>query len=111
MGEREPYWTSQISEITPETVFVRGYPLEDLIGSSFTASVFLLIKGRLPSPQEAAVVDAILTGVLDYGLEKTGTAAARYVVSSNPSMQAALATAHGSSQRPTRHGSRPAGRT
>ncbi|MBB6627587.1 citryl-CoA lyase [Nocardioides sp. KIGAM211] len=93
MAEREPYWTSSISEITPETVFVRGYRLEDLIGTSFTASVFLLIKGRLPSPQEAAVLDAILTGVLDYGLEKTGTAAARYVVSSNPSMQAALATA------------------
>jgi citrate synthase len=93
MAEADPYWTSRISEITPETVIVRGYRLDDLIGSSFTASAFLLIKGRLPSPQEAAVLDAILTGVLDYGLEKTGTVAARFVVSSNPSMQAALATA------------------
>jgi len=93
MVEGDRYWKSQVSEITPETVFVRGYRLDDLIGTSFTTTVFLLIKGRLPSPQEAAVVDAILTSVLDYGLEKTGTVAARYVVSSNPNMQAALATA------------------
>ncbi|MER8001022.1 citryl-CoA lyase [Streptomyces sp. NPDC095613] len=88
-----PYWHSAVSEITPDTVFVRGYKLDELIGLSFTASTFLLIKGRLPTPQEARVLDAVLTGVLDYGLEKAGTAAARYVVSANPSMQAGLATA------------------
>ncbi|MEU9456095.1 citryl-CoA lyase [Streptomyces sp. NPDC048277] len=87
------YWHSAVSEITPDTVFVRGYKLDDLIGLSFTTSTFLLIKGRLPTPQEARVLDAVLTGVLDYGLEKAGTAAARYVVSANPSMQAGLATA------------------
>jgi citrate synthase len=87
------HWRSGISEITPETVFVRGYKLDDLIGTSFTSTTFLLLKGRLPTPQEARVVDAILTSVLDYGLEKAGTAAARFVVSVNPSMQAGLATA------------------
>jgi len=88
-----PYWHSAVSEITPDTVFVRGYKLDDLIGLSFTSSAYLLIKGRLPTPQEARVLDAVLTGVLDYGLEKAGTAAARYVVSANPNMQAGLATA------------------
>ncbi|MEU0190955.1 citryl-CoA lyase [Streptomyces afghaniensis] len=88
-----PYWHSAVSEITPDTVFVRGYKLDDLIGLSFTSSTYLLIKGRLPTPQEARVLDAVLTGVLDYGLEKAGTAAARYVVSANPNMQAGLATA------------------
>lgn len=87
------YWQSQVSEITPESVFVRGYRLDDLIGTSFTTTTYLLIKGRLPSPQEARVLDAILTAVLDYGLEKAGTAAARFVVSGNPNMQAGLATA------------------
>ncbi len=90
-GDR--YWHSEVSEITPDAVFVRGYKLDELIGISFTAATYLLIKGRLPTPQEARVLDAILTGVLDYGLEKAGTAAARYVVSANPHMQAGLATA------------------
>jgi citrate synthase len=91
--ETTRYWRTEVSEITPETVYVRGYKLDDLIGAPFTAAMFLMIKGRLPSPQETTVLDAIMTGVLDYGLEKSGTAAARYVVSCNPSMQAGLAAA------------------
>jgi citrate synthase len=87
------YWKSGVSEISPETVLIRGYPLEDLIGLSFTSVTYLLIKGELPTPEQARVLDAVLTGVLDYGLEKAGTAAARFVVSSNPHMQAGLATA------------------
>lgn len=89
----ERYWRTEISEITPETVYVRGYKLDELIGLPFTAIIFLMIKGRLPTPQETTVLDAIMTGVLDYGLEKSGTAAARYVVSCNPNMQAGLAAA------------------
>lgn len=87
------YWQTSVSEITPETVHIRGYKLDDLIGISFTAATFLMIKGRLPSPQETKVLDAVLTGVLDYGLEKSGTAAARYVVSCNPNVQAGIAAA------------------
>lgn len=87
------YWQSEISEIEPEHVFVRGYDLEDLIGIPFGAATYLLIRGDLPTPQQTKVVDALLTAVLDYGLEKAGTVAARAVVSSNPNMQAGLATA------------------
>jgi citryl-CoA lyase len=89
----DPYWHTQVSAITPETVYIRGYKLDELIGLSFTAATFLMIKGRLPTPQETKVLDAVLTGVLDYGLEKSGTAAARYVVSCNPHVQAGLAAA------------------
>ena len=96
MAENEAakrYWHTEVSEITPETVYIRGYKLDDLIGLPFTAATFLMIKGRLPSPQETKVLDAVMTGVLDYGLEKSGTAAARYVVSCNPHVQAGIAAA------------------
>lgn len=89
----DKYWKSEISEIEPEHVFVRGYDLEHLIGIPFGAATYLLIKGEFPTPQQTKVVDALLTAVLDYGLEKAGTVAARAVVSSNPNMQAGLATA------------------
>lgn len=92
--ENERYWQSSVSQVTSDKVFVRGYDLEDLIGGlSFTSASFLLIKGRLPSPRETRVLDAVLTAVLDYALQKPGTAAARYVVSANPSMVAGLAAA------------------
>ncbi len=86
-------WQTAVSEVAHDTVYVRGYPLDDLIGLPFTVMTFLLLAGRLPSPQETRVLDAVLTAVLDYGLQKSGTAAARYVVSCNPNMQAGLAAA------------------
>lgn len=89
----EQYWRTEVSAIEPSKVSVRGYDLEQLIGIPFSAATYLLIRGRLPSPAETRVVDALLTAILDYGLEKSGTLAARAVVSSNPSMQAGLAAA------------------
>lgn len=87
------YWTTEISSVTPEKVFVRGYDLEDLIGVPFGAAAYLLIRGQLPTPNQTRMMDCLLTAILDYGLEKAGTVAARAIVSSNPSMQAGFAGA------------------
>ncbi len=87
------YWRTEVSDISADKMWVRGYDLEELIGLPFSAATFLMIRGRIPTPQEAKVMDAVLTAVLDYGLEKSGTAAARYVVSCNPDMKAGLAAA------------------
>jgi citryl-CoA lyase len=86
------FWTTSISDITPEDVFVRGYPIQSLIGKlPFSALVGLLIRGKIPTPGEAKMMDAILGSILDYALQKSGTIAARCVVSVNPQMTAGLA--------------------
>lgn len=91
-GKRD--WSTSISDIEDSDVFIRGYGLGDLIGQlSYSSATFLMIRGRLPSPGEARMMDGILCSVLDYGLKKPGTVAARYCVSANPSMTAGLATA------------------
>jgi citryl-CoA lyase len=88
------YWTSTVSRIDGDRVRIRGYDLEELIGGqTFTASAFLLLRGRLPTPDEVRALDAVLNAVLDYALEKPGTVAARYTVSANPSMVAGMAAA------------------
>jgi citryl-CoA lyase len=88
------YWQSSVSVVEPEAVRVRGYDLETLIGNlTFADSVHLLIRGELPSRAERRVLDAVLTAVLDYALQKPGTVAARFIASANPSMSAALAGA------------------
>jgi citryl-CoA lyase len=88
------YWRTSVSHVEAADVFIRGYGLGDLIGKlPFSAATFLLIRGRLPTPGEARVMDAMLCSVLDYALKKPGTVAARYCVSANPSMAAGLATA------------------
>ena len=87
-------WQTSITQVDDDEVYLSGYPLAGVIGKlSFPAASFLLIRGRVPSPGEARMMDAILCSVLDYGLKKPGTVAARYCVSGNPSMTAGLATA------------------
>jgi citryl-CoA lyase len=87
-------WQTSVSRVDRGKVLIRGYDLESLIGGqSFTSSCFLLVRGRLPSPGEARVFDAVLNAVLDYALLKPGTVAARYAVSANPSMVAGVAAA------------------
>jgi citryl-CoA lyase len=87
-------WSSEVSEIAPEDVYIRGYALKSLMGRlSFSAMTFLMIRGRLPTPGETRVMDVILCSILDYALHKSGTAAARFVVSVNPQMAPGLAAA------------------
>jgi citryl-CoA lyase len=87
-------WRTSVSRVDAGTVLIRGYDLEALIGGqSFTASCFLLLRGRLPSQAEERTLDAVLNAVLDYALLKPGTVAARYAVSANPNMVAGLAAA------------------
>lgn len=87
-------WQTSVSRVDDGKVLIRGYDLESLIGGqSFTSSCFLLVRGRLPSPSEERVFDAVLNAVLDYALLKPGTVAARYAVSANPNMVAGLAAA------------------
>ncbi|REE18158.1 citrate synthase [Paraburkholderia sp. BL27I4N3] len=92
--EQKKYWQTSVSDVEEASVFIRGYDLGHIIGElSFASSAFLLIRGRLPSPGESKMMEAVLCSVLDYSLKKPGTIAARYCVSGNPSMVAGLATA------------------
>lgn len=86
------FWSTSISDITPEDIYIRGYPLRALLGTlPFSAVTALLIRGTLPTPGQARMVDAILCSILDYSLHKSGTIAARCVVSVNPQMAPGLA--------------------
>jgi citryl-CoA lyase len=88
------HWTSSVSDITPEDVYIRGYPMQELVGSlPFSAIAFLLIRARIPTRGEARMMDVILSSILDYALQKSGTVAARAIVSVNPRMTAGLAAA------------------
>lgn len=89
-----PYWSSSVSDIASEDIYVRGYPLRSVIGTlPFSAITVLMIRGKMPTPGEARMMDLILSSILDYALHKSGTVAARCVVSVNPQMTAGLGAA------------------
>lgn len=88
------HWATGVSQITPQDIYIRGYAMSELVGTvPFSAITYLLVRGELPTPGQAKMMDVILCSILDYGLQKSGTVAARAVVSVNPTMTAGLGAA------------------
>ncbi len=86
-------WRSAIANSDGEHIWIRGYDVTALMThAGFTQTIFLLHQGRLPTPGEARLLDAILVGVADHGAGAPSCAAARLVASGNrQSLSAAVA--------------------
>lgn len=92
--EPTAYWTTEVADVADADVFLRGYSLTELMGElPFAGAAYLLIRGEIPTPGQARMLDMMLCSILDYSLYKPGTAAARYAVSGNPQMTAGMAVA------------------
>jgi citrate synthase len=86
-------WRTAIARTDDTSIRIRGYDVTGLMRqSSFAGLVFLLHKGRLPSADEARLIDALLIGVADPGAGAPSCAASRLVASGNrQSLSAAVA--------------------
>ncbi|MDH5526237.1 MAG: citryl-CoA lyase [Nitrospirota bacterium] len=83
--------TGVAGQIDGKTV-VRGYPLQELIGNvSFAESIYLVLKGELPSAPEAKMMNAMLTACIDHGIAPPSVVAARTVFSGGNSLNSAVA--------------------
>jgi len=77
-------WRTAIVDARDGHIRIRGYDVSALMtGRTFTDTIFLLHQGRLPTPAERALLDAILTGVADHGAGAPSCAAARLAASGN----------------------------
>ena len=66
-------WETSISKIISgedeEEVIIRGRKLSDLVGKvTFSEMMFLLIQGKLPSPGQGRVLDALLVASMEHGI-------------------------------------------
>jgi citrate synthase len=87
-----PFATTSIATSTPDDILVRGKSLcHELMGKlGFTEMMYFQVLGRLPTPAQAAVVDACLLALMEHGLTPS-VLAARLVYSSAPeALQAAV---------------------
>ena len=75
------------------TIVVRGHDLsKDLIGKvSFVEHFFLLLTGKLPTPGEAAVLNATLVAIAEHGLVPSVQAARMTFAAAPDAMQGAVA--------------------
>ena len=84
-GDWSDYWTTRISRAESGKIWVRGYPIQELIeGLSYTESAFLLLRGELPDERELALFDLALRSGMDQQLISSAACAARFTASAFP---------------------------
>lgn len=86
------FWKTAISQVRPDEILVRGYPIEQLTRRcTFGDVVFLLLTGELPRGQEGRLVEAILVSCCEHSLASPSVDAVRFVASSGVPLQTAVA--------------------
>ena len=87
----KPYRTS-ITTHQDGKIYVYGYDLLKLAGEkSFTAVIYLILKGEMPDKNSEKMLGAMLTIAIDHGVEPASVVAARNVYSGGSPVQAAVA--------------------
>lgn len=77
---------------TAEKIVVRGHDLNELIGNvSLGDFAFLELKGRLPSPEESVVFNAIAVTLVEHGITPSAIAARMTYLGAPEAMQGAVA--------------------
>jgi citrate synthase len=85
-------WSSALTSIEPNTILVRGYALDELMGRlPFGDAIYLLLTGELPSPSISRLVDAMLVSFIDHGVMPPSTLAARNAATTGASVRGAVA--------------------
>ena len=87
-------WRTAIATSDATNIWIRGHEIAALMrGATFTDIVVLLHLGRMATPAERRLLDAILIGVADHGAGAPSCAAARLAASGNRQSPAAAIAA------------------
>src|SRR6266436_4421652 len=85
-------WQSALTEISPNKILVRGYPLDEMMGRlGFAEAVYLLLMGELPTPAIGRMLNAVLVSSVDHGVTPPSTLAARNVATSGAPLKDCVA--------------------
>ncbi len=87
------WWRTSIIDMAPGRIAFRRRPIEELIGNvSFGQMVWLMTKGDLPSPEQAALLECALVAGVDHGPQAPSIAAARMAATCGVGLNNVLAT-------------------
>src|SRR3984893_3857395 len=85
-------WQSSLTDIAPNKILVRGYPLDEMMGRlGFAEAVYLLLMGELPTPAIGRMLNAVLVSSIDHGGTPPSTLAARNVATSGAPLKDCVA--------------------
>jgi citrate synthase len=87
------WWATGVSRMAPGLLELRGRPVRDLIGSTgFASTIWLMLRGDLPDPGQAALLEAALVASVDHGPQAPSIAAARMAITCGIGLNNAVAT-------------------
>ncbi len=90
----EQWWTTDIIEMRPGMIRLRGYAIEELIGRvSFPAMIWLMLRGELPSEEQADLLGIALSAAVDHGPQAPSIAIARMAATCGVGINSAMASA------------------
>ncbi|WP_027153046.1 citryl-CoA lyase [Mesorhizobium sp. WSM2561] len=90
----EEWWQTDIIEMRPGVIRLRGYEIQDLIGRvSFPAMIWLMLRGELPGEEQAALLGIALGAAVDHGPQAPSIAVARMAATCGVGINSAMASA------------------
>lgn len=84
-GDWSDYWRTSISYAPAHRILVRGYPLPEICGNlTYAETLYLTLKGELPTELQAKMIDALLCCVIDHQFITSTVVAGRFIASAFP---------------------------
>lgn len=94
LAQAQTWWSTSIVDIEPGRIAMRGYPIEQLIGRvGFAQMVWLMLRGDLPAPGQAALLEAAMVAGVDHGPHAPSIAISRMAVTCGLPLNGAMASA------------------
>ncbi|MGB1235271.1 MAG: citryl-CoA lyase [Planktomarina sp.] len=86
------WWRTSIIDMAPGKIEFRGHPIQDLIGNvSFPQMIWLMTRGDMPTPEQAALFEAALVAGVDHGPQAPSIASARMAATCGVGLNNAMA--------------------
>ena len=94
VDEARRWWQTEIIDVRPGEIALRGYPIQELIGNvGFVDTIWLMLRGELPSRAQAALFEAALVASVDHGPQAPSIAIARMATTCGVPVNGAMASA------------------
>jgi citrate synthase len=94
IGKATEWWSTEIIDMKPGVIRFRGFPIEQLIGAvSFPQMIWLMLRGEMPSGEQAALLEAALVSAVDHGPQAPSIAIGRMAVTCGLPLNGAMASA------------------
>ena len=94
LDDASAWWSTEIIDIHPGKIAIRGYPIQELIGRvRFPDMIWLMLRGELPTREQGDLLEAALVPGVDHGPHAPSIAIARMAVTCGLPVNGAMASA------------------